>query len=97
MVTNAELASKVAELEERVVVLEAAEFLDTANARLGQEEFDDLLAGVMAALVRSRSQGAMATAKALADKYLPEGTEIQSYGEAFVTSSGLYSSGKADE
>ena len=92
MVTNAELASKVAELEERQYALEATEI-----PVFDDERFDDLLAGVMAALVRSRSQGAMAAAKALADKYLPEGTEIQSYGEAFVTSSGLYSSGKAEE
>ena len=88
MVTNAELASKVAELEARLDGLDSAE---------ADERFNDLLAAVMAALVRSRSQGAMATAKALADKYLPEGTEVQSYGEAFVTSSGLYSSGKSEE
>ena len=88
MVTNAELASKVAELEARL------DGLDSGDA---DERFNDLLAAVMAALVRSRSQGAMATAKALADKYLPEGTEVQSYGEAFVTSTGLYSSGKREE
>ena len=93
MVTNKELEVQVAELVARVDELEQVEF---AGAEFDDSRFDDLLAGVMAALVRSRSQGAMATAKALADKYLPEGTDIQSYGEAFVTSSGLYSSGKKE-
>jgi len=93
MVTNAELASKVAELEARLSELEEVE---DAAAEFDSERFDDLLAAVMAALVRSRSQGAFRTASLLAEKYLPAGTSVQDYGEAFVASSTLYSAGKVD-
>ena len=94
MVTNAELAAKVAELESRLSDLESVE---DAAAEFDDARFHDLLAAVMAALVRSRSQGAFRTASLLAEKYLPAGTSVQDYGEAFITSSSLYSSGKAEE
>ena len=87
MVTNKELEVAVKELSDRVYALEENQ------GAVADPRFDDLLAGIMEALVRARSQGAHATAVALRDKYLDPGTSLADYGEAYVVTGTLRSAG----
>lgn len=90
MPTNKELEQRVKALEAELAVREAG---SAADPEVSAEQFYDLLAGIMEALVRSRSQGAWRVAEALRDKYLDPELDLQTFGEQYTTTSSLISGG----
>lgn len=80
------LDKRIRSLEEEVSFVESV----TVPA-VSEEQFYDLLDGVLEALVRTRSAGAFRTAEKLRDKYLDPDLDIVNYGEQVVSTRTLLS------
>ena len=70
-------------------------YLARSRSDSGEEWFNDLLGGVLEALVRARSQGALMYAEALRDKYMP-GVPLHEFGEQVVLTGRLWSASKGE-